>query len=150
MRYLITLLFCCAFVLPDVFAQDDKKCLSAICRVSEIEAGVPFEVQYAYEASNSVQFIPPDFEAAGFRVVGASQNSNMTWTGATMRSVVRYAYQLIGERPGPALIPPAVVSGGDVRCESESISLNVLPYPEGKAPVPAPIRPKSKTPTIRL
>lgn len=150
MRYLITVLFCCAFVLPDVFAQDEKKCLSAICRVSEIEAGVPFEVQYAYEASSSLEFFPPDFEAAGFRVVGSSQNSSMTWNGSVMRSAIRYAYQLVGERPGPAIIPPGVVRGGDTRCESEPISLNVLPYPEGKAPAPAPIRPKSKTPTIRL
>lgn len=152
MRYLITCFLGCALLSNSLCAQSKKTCLEVVCRISEIQAGVPFEVQYVYEGSDNAYFMPPDFESVGFRVVGTSQNSSMTWNGASMRGVIRYAYQLVGERPGNAVIPPGIITGKDKRCESDEIRLIVLDYREGKAPapIPAPTRPRPKTPTIRL
>ena len=108
--------------------------------VQETLAGAPFELTIQYENGQGGQFIAPDWQGAGFSVVGTSQSSSMSIQNGVTNAVVRYQYTLVALESGTHTIPPATMKLGKTEYHTEPITIQVGENPN---PMLEPERPRT-------
>lgn len=94
---------------------------------TEVPAGEPFEVVFELENNNGGSFYPPDFESAGFTVVGTSQSSNITFNNGVGKSSQMYKYRVMARDTGNLEIPSARFTEGSRELITEPQTIHVLP-----------------------
>jgi len=124
--------------------------------LSSIAIGTPFKVSFFLEnGQNSGRFTPPDWGAAGFRVLGSSQSSSVSIGNDQASSSAAYHFTVTPIQEGVLTIPSVRIKNGDQELKTESITLQALPgangiYPNAPKTAPAkpPADPKKRIKTI--
>lgn len=143
-------IFCCLMLCLCALNAQNSPNFYAKAAVQETPAGAPFELTIHYENGQGGQFIAPDWQAAGFSVVGTSQSSSMTIQNGVTNAVVRYQYTLVARESGPHTIPPATMKVGKTELHTEPITIQVGENPNGSVEPERPhTAPKTQDPSER-
>ena len=129
-----TIIFCCMFLMSVALqAQKTDNSPQFIAKVSEqeIQAGIPFEVDFQYTQGQNGQFVEPNWEKSGFSVVGTSQSSSISISNRVTTSSVRYQYTLVARDTGTLMIPAATIKEGKAEYHTEPVTIHVLANPNG-------------------
>lgn len=107
---------------PRFFAEVEK---------NSVRQGEPFQLVYRYEnGDKSLTFVPPNWETAGFDVLGSSQMSSMSITNGKVNSSASYSYQVMARDTGLLEIPQAVMRNGSTEIKSEPTQIKVSADPD--------------------
>jgi hypothetical protein len=124
--------------------------------LSSVAVGAPFKVSFFLEnGKNNGKFMPPNWEAAGFRVLGSSQSSSISINNGQTLASSAYHFTVTPIQEGILTIPSVSIQNGDQELKTESISIQALPGSEdirpktpNGAPSKPPLEPKRRFKTI--
>jgi hypothetical protein len=128
--------------------------------LKEVAIGTSFKVSFFLEnGQNNGKFTPPDWEAAGFMVLGSSQSTNYAISNGKATTSAAYHFTVTPIQEGVLTIPSVSIKNGDQELKTESITLQALPGADGVRPdksnskpniTPAkpPVEPKKRIKTI--
>jgi uncharacterized protein (DUF58 family) len=115
--------------------------------LKEVAVGTSFKVSFFLEnGQNNGKFTPPDWEAAGFMVLGSSQSSNYSISNGKATASAAYHYTVTPIREGILTLPSVSIKNGDQELKTESITLQALPGADGISPSKPNSKP-NKTPS---
>jgi hypothetical protein len=163
MRTLFFTLFFSALFFACVNAQADKETprFYAEASAGELQPGATVQIDFVLENGNGGKFIPPDWDAAGFELLGGpSQSSSVSIVNGVRHSEFRYTYLVQPRDTGQVFVPSATIQNGETELKTEPLPLTVSgdappstwrrsPAP-GKKEKPVDIPLKSKRPTVRI
>ena len=126
--------------------------------IPEVAVSVSFKVSFMLEnGQNNGRFTPPDWEAAGFMVLGSSQSSNISIMNGQTSTSASYHFTLTPVQEGILTIPSVSIKNGDAALKTEPISIQALPGAEGvnpngskSSPAQTPSESKKRIKTIRM
>ena len=155
-----TLIFIFSFLLlvtQTVTAQSEPR-LYAEANPLEAAIGEPIKVSFILEhGKNNGRFTPPDWEAAGFRLLGSSQSSSISIMNGERSASAVYNYTITPVEAGNLTIPSVSMNNEGIELNTGPIAIKVLPNADGISPTlpkrsPAqPQRaPKRKYKTIKM
>jgi len=135
--------------LPDVTGQKGT---------AEITVGEAIQVTFILEnGKNNGRFTPPDWEAAGFVMIGSSQSSSISIMNGETSASASYHYTITPAMEGTWTIPSVSIKNGDMELHTEPITIKALPNADGvspalpkRSPAQPPNAPKKKYKTIRM
>lgn len=143
-------IFSCLMLCLCALSAQNSPNFYAKAAVQETLTGAPFELTIHYENGQGGQFIAPDWQAAGFSVVGTSQSSSMTIQNGVTNAVVRYQYTLVALQSGTHTIPPATMKLGKTEYHTEPITIQVGENLNGRLEPEQPhTGPKTQEPSER-
>jgi len=112
--------------LPAGQKQDDLK---------EVAVGTSFKVSFFLEnGQNNSRFTPPDWEAAGFMLLGSSQSSNYSISNGKATTSAAFHFTVTPIREGILILPSVSIKNGDQELKTESITLQALQGADGIRP----------------
>lgn len=138
-----------AEVLPAVTGQENAP---------EVTVGEPIKVSFILEnGKNNGRFSPPDWEAAGFVVLGSSQSSNISIMNGQTSASASYNFTITPAEEGTLIIPAVSIKNGDSELSTKPITIQALPNADGvrpalpkRSPAPQQSEPKKRFKTIRM
>lgn len=110
---------------------------------TEVLAGNQLAVTFHLENGQGGRFTPPDWEAAGFTVLGSNQSSSFSISNGETKSSMSYNYSIIPQKAGTLEIPSATVTVGKKEYHTERLSITVSPNPGGIVQKPRSISPRN-------
>lgn len=155
-----TVLICSFFLsaLTGVFAQNEAR-FFAEAHPAEVAVGEAIRLTFTLENGKSAgKFSPPDWEAAGFILLGSSQSSSISISNGETTSSATYHYTLTPAEAGEWTIPSVSIKTSDGDLRSDPITVRATPHPDGikpgsqkRMPVrPSIAEPKKKIKTIKM
>ncbi len=113
-----------------------------------VAVGEPLKVSFILEnGKNNSRFTPPDWEAAGFLVLGSSQSSNVSISNGQTSASAAYRFTVTPMEEGKLTIPAVTIKNGDQELHTESITIQAVPNADGarpNLPKKTPAQPKSE------
>ncbi|MBC7777420.1 MAG: BatD family protein [Phycisphaerae bacterium] len=145
------------WVAQGVTAQNEPR-FYAEASATEVAVGEPIEVSFILEnGKNNGRFTPPDWEAAGFILLGSSQSSSISIMNGETSASASYNYTVTPTQEGTLTIPAVSIKNGDGELHTEPISIKALPNADGvspalpkRSPAQPQSEPKKKFKTIRM
>ncbi len=123
------LLVVCLCLASSLTAQKDIR-FSLSVSSDSILFGNYFELTYTLENAEMANFNPPDFD--GFEVVGGpNTSSSMSMINGDVTRSTSYSYYLRPIEEGNYMLPVASVETEEGTLESEALSIQVVPNPDG-------------------
>lgn len=127
---------------------------------TEVKQGFSISVSFHLENAPVGDFITPDWEAAGFAVLGSNQSSSISIINGAATSSASYNFVVMPRDTGTLFIPAAVFRSDETELKTEPVKIRVLPNPDGNWENPpsdnprgAPVKPetgKKKIKTTRI
>lgn len=157
MRLNILFFWGCVFYASLACGQSETKFTIEVFS-KEVRLGEPFEVKFQLENGENGNFLPPDWESAGFAILSSSQSSSFTFSNGRSSATAIYQYQIMARDTGLLEIPSAVLKNGAKEWKTTPQSIHVLPgdssripAPRNRQSAPPPVEdPKKKIKTIHL
>ncbi len=154
-----TLLIPALFLLTSLngIAQGEPRFYAEV-EPTEAAVGTPIRVSFILEnGKGGGRFIPPDWAAAGFVVLGSSQSSSMSIMNGETKASASYNFTIAPADTGALTIPAVSIKNGDGELSTEPVVVTALPNNDGVRPAlpkrspaqPQP-EPKKKIKTIRM
>ncbi len=129
-----------------VTAQNEPRFYVEISAV-EVVVGKPVQVSFILEnGKNNGRFNPPDWEAAGFMLLGSSQSSNISIMNGVTTASASYNFTVTPIAEGALTIPSVRIKNGDGELSTEPIAIQALPSADGVSPAlpkRSPAKPQS-------
>ncbi len=101
----------------------------------EVAVGEPIKVSFILEnGKNNGRFTPPDWEAAGFMLLGSSQSSSISIINGETSASASYNYTVTAIQEGTLTIPAVSIKNGDGELHTEPITIKALPNADGLSP----------------
>jgi len=120
----------------------------------EVVVGQPVQVSFILEnGKNNGRFSPPDWEAAGFMLLGSSQSSNISIMNGVTTASASYNYTVTPIAEGALTIPSVRIKNGDGELNTEPIVIKALTSADGvskRSPAKPQSDPKKKFKTINM
>ena len=124
----------------------------------EVVVGQAVQVSFILEnGKNNGRFNPPDWEAAGFMLLGSSQSSNVSIMNGVTTASASYNFTVTPIAEGALTIPSVRIKNGDGELSTEPIAIQALPSADGvspalpkRSPAKPQIEPKKKFKTINM
>ena len=143
------------FLISQGLSAQSETRFYAEANKSEVAVGEPLKITFNLEnGKNSSKFSPPDWEKAGFLLLGSSQSSNISIMNGQSSSSAAYNYTVTPLEEGTWTIPSVSIKNGDGELSTEAITIIALPNPNGEQPkrstAPAPREPKKRFKTVRI
>lgn len=115
---------------------------------TEVAVGEPVRISFVLEnGKGNGRFTPPDWEAAGFMLLGSSQSSSISFTNGESTATASYDYTITPMEAGTLSIPSVSIKNGSGELRTEAIAIQALPNADGsspKAPKRSPAQPQSQ------
>ncbi|MFN0176661.1 MAG: BatD family protein [Saprospiraceae bacterium] len=144
------LFFICSFVLWGTHcmsAQNEPRFYVEISAV-EVVVGEPVQVSFILEnGKNNGRFNPPDWETAGFMLLGSSQSSNISIMNGETNTSASYNFTVTPVAQGKLSIPSVRIKNGDSELYTEPIAVQAFPSADGVSPAlpkRSPAKPQSE------
>ncbi|HLP93205.1 MAG TPA: BatD family protein [Saprospiraceae bacterium] len=128
-------------------------------KATEVAVGDPVKVSFVLEnGKNNGRFTPPDWQAAGFLLLGSSQSSNISISNGEATSSATYQYTITPMEEGTWTIPSVRIKSNGTELQTQSIEIHAVPNADGTRPArprsnpfeePAP-EPKKRIKTIKM
>jgi uncharacterized protein (DUF58 family) len=104
-------------------------------KATEVAVGDPVKVSFVLEnGKNNGRFTPPDWQAAGFMVLGSSQSSNISIMNGETTSSATYHYTITPMEEGVWTIPSVRIMSGGVELQTQPIEIKAVPNADGTRP----------------
>ena len=126
---------------------------------TEVAVGEPIRVSFVLEnGKNNGRFTPPDWQSAGFLLLGSSQSSNISIMIGETTASATYYYTITPMEEGVWTIPSVRIKSGDAELQTQPIEIKAVPNAEGTRPArprsnpfeePVP-EPKKRIKTIKM
>lgn len=124
----------------------------------EVAVGEAVKITFILEnGKNSSRFTPPDWEAAGFLVLGSSQSSNISIMNGQTSASASYHFTITPMEEGAWTVPSVSIKNGETELHTEPIMIQALPNADGirpanpkRAPAPTEEAPRKRTKTIKI
>ncbi|MEI6407938.1 MAG: BatD family protein [Bacteroidota bacterium] len=110
---------------------------------TEVLAGEQLTVTFHLENGQGGRFTPPDWDAAGFTVLGSNQSSSISIINGETTSSLTYNYVVIPREPGKLEIPSAAILIGKKEYHTETLPIKVSPNPDGTVQKPRAANPRN-------
>ena len=126
MKSIVFLLFFCG--LHQTFAQE----LTFNVKVSAdtVAIGSTINVTFNLENNgNTLNFVPPDWNAAKFDVRSSGQSSSMTMSNGQYKTTAAYQYVVMPRDTGRLIIPSGTVKGKNSEIKTEPVNIVVTGIP---------------------
>lgn len=144
--------FCIAFVflhLLNLAAQGETR-FFAEAKPGSVAVGESITATFILENGlNNARFSPPDWELAGFKVLGSAHSSNISIQNGQKNSSTRYTFTLTPISTGQLSIPTVRIKSGDQTLQTEPILIQALPGSKDSQPPPKNSQP-SRDPQKRV
>lgn len=114
---------------------------------TELLLGNQLTVTFHLENGQGGRFNPPNWDDAGFTLLGSNQSSNFSIINGTTTSSVTYNYSLMPNREGDLQIPAASIVAGKKEYHTEPLAIHVSPNPDGIVQKPRPAAPRKSPET---
>jgi uncharacterized protein (DUF58 family) len=155
-----TVLIFSFFLATFTFATAQKEArFYAEATPAKVAVGDAVRVTFTLENAKSAgKFSPPDWETAGFIVLGSSQSSSISISNGETTSSATYHYTITPMEAGDWTIPAVSIKTGEGELRSEPITIQAAPNPDGIKPGaqkrlparPYNSEPKKKIKTIKM
>ncbi|MDO8368402.1 MAG: BatD family protein [Saprospiraceae bacterium] len=140
-----------------VSAQNEARFYAELS-TPEVVVGEPIKVSFILEnGKNNGRFTPPDWESAGFLVLGSSQSSNISIMNGQTSAFASYNFTITPVEEGTLIIPAVSIKNGDSELFTKPITIQALPNADGvrpalpkRTPSPPQPEPKKRFKTIRM
>ncbi|MFN0216339.1 MAG: BatD family protein [Saprospiraceae bacterium] len=124
----------------------------------EVAVGDPIKVSFILEnGKNNGRFTPPDWEAAGFMLIGSSQSSNLSFINGQTSSSASYNFTITPLEAGNFTIPAVSLNNDGAELNTEPVAIKVLANADGisptlpkRSPAQPQREPKKKYKTIKM
>lgn len=147
MRNVFLLSIFALLALQGLIAQNETR-FYAEADAKEVAVGASFNLSFVLEnGKNNSKFSPPDWEAAGFMVLGSNHSTNISISNGETNASAAYNFIVTPIREGDLIIPAVIIKNGDQELRTASISIKAIPNDEGVQPVVpkrSPEQPKSQ------
>lgn len=114
---------------------------------TEVLVGNQLTVTFHLENGQGGRFTPPEWEAAGFTVLGSNQASSISIINGETTSSMTYNYAILPQESGKLEIPSATIVVGKKEYHTDPLSITVSPNPDGNVQKPRPSNPRN-TPVV--
>jgi hypothetical protein len=114
---------------------------------TEVLAGNQLTVTFHLENGQGGRFMPPDWEAAGFTVLGSNQASSISIINGETTSSMTYNYSVIPHDSGKLEIPSATITIGKKEYHTDPLPIKVSLNPDGIVQKPRPANPRNSPAT---
>lgn len=155
MKSIVFLLFFCG--LQQTFAQELT--FNVVVSADTVAIGSTINITFNLENSGkSLNFVPPDWNAAKFDVRSSGQSSSITMTNGQYKTSAAYQYVVMPRDTGQLIIPSGTVKGENSEIKTDPVTIVVTGSPNGyiqlrperkQEPQPVPDK-KKKIKTIRI
>ncbi|MDX1909996.1 MAG: BatD family protein [Saprospiraceae bacterium] len=144
--------------LTGVFAQNQAR-FYAEANPAAVAVGEAIRVTFTLENAKSAgKFTPPDWDAAGFIVLGSSQSSSISIANGETTSSATYYYTITPAEAGDWIIPSVSIKTSEGELRSDPITVHATPHPDGIKPGsqkrmparPSIAEPKKRIKTIKM
>lgn len=157
MRNTFLILFFVLLNALNVIAQGEPRFYTEVS-TTEVAVGEPIKVTFSLEnGKSSGRFMPPDWDAAGFMLLGSSQSSNISIMNGETTASATYNYTVTPLDTGTVTIPSVSIKSGDGELHTEPVTIRAFPGADGVRPAlpkrspaePQP-EPRKKIKTIKM
>lgn len=127
-------LFILSFLLLNALsaaAQDETR-FYVKADPSEAAVGEQIEVSFILEnGKNTGRFMPPDWEAAGFIVLGSNQSSSISIVNGQSSASASYNYTITPAEAGNLTIPSVSIKTAEGELHTEAITIKAIAGADG-------------------